>query len=73
MNYSNELAKIKGLVSANVWKLFSSYNVIIGGGAITSVFCNREVNDLDIYLRSEDDLFSIIIATIAMFFTREEE
>jgi hypothetical protein len=37
-----------------------SYDAIIAGGAITSAFCNRDVNDLDIYLRSEDDFFGLI-------------
>jgi hypothetical protein len=37
-----------------------SNDAIIAGGAITSVFCNRDVNDLDIYLRREDDFFKLI-------------
>ncbi len=60
MQYDNELNKIKSLVSERTWELLKFYDAIIGGGAITSVFCNRDVNDLDIYLRSEDDFFKFI-------------
>lgn len=60
MQYDNELNKLKSLVSERTWELLKSYDAIIAGGAITSVFCNRDVNDLDIYLRSEDDFFTFI-------------
>lgn len=52
MQYQNELRKLQKLVSKDVWELFEKHDVIIAGGAITSVFCNREVNDLDVYFRS---------------------
>lgn len=48
MQYQNELRKLQKLVSKDVWELFEKHDVIIAGGAITSVFCNREVNDLDV-------------------------
>lgn len=60
MRHSNELTKIKSLVSESVWELFKECDVIIAGGTITSVFCNREVNDIDVYVRSEDDFFKFI-------------
>ena len=60
MLYSNELNKLKGLVSKRTWELLKSYNAVIAGGAITSVFCNRDVNDLDIYLQNENDFFEFI-------------
>lgn len=55
MQYQNELRKLKSLVSTDVWNMFERHNVIIAGGAITSVFCNREVNDLDVYFRTPED------------------
>jgi hypothetical protein len=61
MTYDNELKKLKSLVSKRTWELLESNDAIIAGGAITSVFCNRDVNDLDIYLRREDDFFKLII------------
>lgn len=60
MQTSNEVLRIKSLVSESVWELFQDCNVIIAGGAITSTFCNREVNDIDVYVRSEDDFFKFI-------------
>ena len=29
----------------------------VAGGAITSIFCNREVNDVDVYFKSKEHLF----------------
>ena len=58
--FSNELNKIKSSVSDTVWEALCEFDAIIGGGAITSVFCNRDINDLDIYLRSEGDFFGLI-------------
>lgn len=49
MRHSNELTKIKSLVSESVWELFKECDVIIAGGTITSVFCNREVREYDTY------------------------
>lgn len=55
MQYQNELRKIKSLVSSDTWEILQTSNAIVAGGAITSTFCNREVNDLDVYFRSEED------------------
>ena len=55
MQYQNELRKIKSLVSEDTWEILQMSNAIIAGGAITSVFCNRDVNDLDVYFRNEED------------------
>jgi hypothetical protein len=62
MKTSNELAKIKNLVREEVWDILVESNAIIAGGAITSAFCNRDVNDLDVYLRSEQDFITFIDA-----------
>lgn len=32
----------------------------IAGGAITSLFCNREINDIDIYFRNSDSFVDFI-------------
>ena len=55
MEYKSEIKKLRNLVSDATWEILVETNAIIAGGAITSVFCNREVNDLDIYLRTEAD------------------
>lgn len=33
---------------------FKDQKVMIAGGAITSLFCNREINDIDVYFRTEE-------------------
>lgn len=55
MQYKSEINKLRNLVSDDTWNILVETNAIIAGGAITSVFCNRDVNDLDIYLRNEAD------------------
>lgn len=60
MEYQNELRKLKALVNKNVWEMFQKHNVIIAGGAITSVFCNREVNDIDVYFRNAKDYLKFV-------------
>jgi hypothetical protein len=60
MKYCKELTQIKNLVSEEVWEIFVRNNVIIAGGTLTSVFCNREVNDIDVYVRSETDFINFV-------------
>lgn len=60
MKYVNELRKLKKLVNNDVWEMFKRHNVIIAGGAITSVFCNREVNDIDVYFRTPEDYLKFV-------------
>lgn len=36
--------------------MLKSYHVIIAGGCITSLFTNKEVNDVDVYFKSKKDL-----------------
>ena len=43
-------------INEDVIDCFKNNNVFVAGGAITSVFTNREINDLDIYFRNEKDL-----------------
>lgn len=63
MKYKSEVNKLKRLVSEEVWEIFKECNVIIAGGAITSVFCNRDVKDLDIYVRKQED-FELFIELV---------
>lgn len=60
MEYKNELKKLKALVSKDTWECLKEHDAIIAGGALTSVFCNREVNDLDVYFRCEEDFIAFI-------------
>ena len=41
-------------------RLLKTTNAIIAGGAITSIFTGAEINDYDIYFRSEKDIITFI-------------
>lgn len=52
--YPKELSKLKGMFHPKILDLLSDLNCILAGGAITSMFTNREVNDLDVYFPSKE-------------------
>lgn len=54
--YPVESKSIKELVSEEVLDLLKTYKCYLAGGAITSIFTGSEVNDLDVYFRSEKAL-----------------
>lgn len=60
MQYKNEIKKLKQLVSSTTWDILEQSDAIIAGGSITSLFCNREVNDVDLYFRTQEQ-FEIFI------------
>ena len=62
MSHIAEKRKLKSLVDKEFMELLAEYDAIIAGGAITSLFCNRDINDLDIYFRSERDLVKVLAA-----------
>lgn len=41
-------------------KILKKYNCYIAGGLITSLFTNREINDVDVYFRKKDDMLGFI-------------
>lgn len=51
--YQTEINKIKAAFDPEVYQLLQESDAILAGGAITSVFTNREVNDYDIYFKSK--------------------
>lgn len=56
MNYSREkYLLLKQLSGADLINDFKQNNVMIAGGAITSIFTNKKINDYDIYFRSKDE------------------
>lgn len=58
--YPSELKKLKTFLTEDVWQLFEEAGVIIAGGAITSIFTNSDVNDIDVYFRSEKQLVNTV-------------
>lgn len=56
--YDFERNKLKALIGEENYEYFKTYKCFLAGGAITSLFCNREINDLDIYFRNREDIVS---------------
>lgn len=54
--YEFEKKKLKALLGEELYSELKDYNCYIAGGTITSLFCNREINDVDVYFRSKQDL-----------------
>ena len=56
MRYEIEKTKLLKIIPKSLQEAFESHFCIIAGGAITSIFTNSEINDLDVYFHSKDDL-----------------
>lgn len=52
--------KLYNILGNPLVTLFKQCNVIVAGGAITSIFCNRDIVDIDVYVRSEKDLVALV-------------
>lgn len=59
--YEFEKNKLKAHLGDNLYSTLKDYNCIIAGGMITSLFCNREINDVDVYFRNTKDLRDFIL------------
>lgn len=66
--YESEKRKLKARIGQPLWDLYKSHKVIVAGGAITSLFCNRDINDIDVYFRSEE----MLVRILACFFGKED-
>lgn len=62
MKYIVEQKKLEALLDPSVWELLAENNAVVAGGAITSLFCNRGINDIDVYFRSKHDLVKVLAA-----------
>lgn len=60
MNYQFEKNKLYNYLGQSLVNTFKNYKVFIAGGLITSLFSSREINDVDIYFRSEKLLCDFI-------------
>lgn len=58
--YEFEKNKLKAHLD-KLYEVLKDYNCIIAGGMVTSLFCNREINDVDVYFRSAKDLRDFIL------------
>jgi len=55
-----EQKKLKSYLGKDLVSLFKDFNAIVAGGAITSLFTNSEINDIDVYFRSKEDIAGFI-------------
>lgn len=58
--YKFEKAKLYDYLGDFLVDLFIEHKAYIAGGAITSLFCNREINDIDIYFKDKDSCISVL-------------
>lgn len=61
--------RLKTLVSSGVWEYLKLKKAFIAGGAITSIFTRKDVNDIDVYFRSEEDVCNLVLEAYS---SREE-
>lgn len=40
----------------NLYDIFSGYECYLAGGAITSIFTNKDINDYDIFFKHKEDI-----------------
>ena len=65
--YERQKAKLKELFHADadfgkgeILQDLKKYKCWIAGGAILSIFTGEEVNDVDVFFRSKEDVFNVI-------------
>lgn len=63
--YKFEKNKLKAYLGDELYNLLKKYECFIAGGTVTSLFCNREINDVDIYFRSKDIIRDFIIEEVS--------
>ncbi len=54
--YEYENRKLRKYLGNDLYNTFKKYNCIIAGGSILSIFNNTEINDIDLYFRSANDM-----------------
>lgn len=67
--YERQKSKLKELFHADadfgkgeILQELKKYKCWIAGGAILSIFTGEEVNDVDVFFRSKEDVFNVINA-----------
>lgn len=58
MQYTFEKNKLKSYLGDYLYSELKLNKAVIAGGMITSLFTNREINDIDIYFKSEKDIYN---------------
>lgn len=60
MNYNKQKRILLNKLDRKTLELLTKYKTVIAGGAITSVFTRRPINDYDIYCKSIDDTILLV-------------
>jgi hypothetical protein len=60
MSYQFEKNKLYNILGERLVSLLKMHKCYVAGGTITSLFCNREINDVDIYFRSKESLVQFL-------------
>ncbi len=60
MEYQFEKNKLYAHLGKGLIDKFKERKCLIAGGLITSVFCNREINDIDVYFRDEKSCIKFV-------------
>jgi len=60
MKYKNEIKQITSRIDDNLLALLEDNRCIIAGGALTSVFTNKEINDIDVYFRDSESFSNVV-------------
>lgn len=53
MNYTFEKNKLYAYLGKHLVSFMKDYNAYVAGGTVTSLFSNREINDVDVYFPNE--------------------
>jgi hypothetical protein len=54
--YDFQKKELKNIFDTGVYNLCKECNVVLAGGAITSIFTGKEINDFDLYFKTKEDL-----------------
>ena len=57
--YDFEKAKIKQMLGNDIYEMLKETKCVLAGGAITSLFTNKDINDFDIYFTSNESLSQV--------------
>lgn len=54
--YDSEKRKLLENIPEDIYEILKEQQCFVAGGAITSLFTNRKINDIDVYFRSQEHL-----------------
>jgi hypothetical protein len=60
MKYQFEKNKLYAKLGSKLVETMKTYKCFIAGGTITSLFCNRDINDIDVYFRDEKSCIQFV-------------